>query len=82
MPAGHISLGAKDPGVYMISSFYISRAIQGGGLGRAAMEAVEQIATSAPLNAKTLVLEAAATVNLKSGAWVACGMEVPKVCDF
>jgi hypothetical protein len=66
IPVGHISLDAESPnpdqadpskGLYCISSFYISRAIQGGGIGRAAMDAIESGAANEPLCAKVLSLD-------------------------
>jgi len=69
IPIGHICLGRitdyealgfmkKEEGLYWISNFYISRALQGGGLGGAAMDTVENIAISEPLCAKSLGLNA------------------------
>lgn len=66
IPVGHISLdfynedpSLADPseGIYYISTFYVSRALQGGGLGRAAMDAIERMAIEPPLNAKVLALD-------------------------
>jgi hypothetical protein len=66
IPVGHISLdfynedpSLADPsqGIFYISSFYVSRALQGGGLGRAAMDAIERMAIEPPLNAKVLALD-------------------------
>lgn len=69
-PIGHICLGRPSPeyiasgliedkeGLYWISNFYISRALQGSGLGREAMDTVENLAISEPLCAKTLALNA------------------------
>jgi GNAT superfamily N-acetyltransferase len=48
----------NEEGLYWISNFYISRALQGSGLGRAAMDTVEQLAISEPLCAKILGLNA------------------------
>jgi len=65
LPVGHISLDTEyphsdyepnTPGVYYIAKFYISRALQSSGLGRAAMDKVELSAISEPLNAKILAL--------------------------
>jgi GNAT superfamily N-acetyltransferase len=65
-PVGHISLdfynedpSLADPskGIYYISTFYVSRALQGGGLGRAAMDAIERMAIEPPLNARVLALD-------------------------
>ena len=69
IPVGHICLGPapahyddpKEPfaqGSYWISNFYVSRALQFSGLGRAAMDTAERIATSEPLNARILGLNA------------------------
>jgi len=66
IPVGHISLDFYNPdpsladpskGIFYISTFYISRALQGGGLGRAAMDAIERMAIELPLNAKILALD-------------------------
>ncbi len=73
-PVGHICLGlvpayyedVNSPfaeGSYWISNFYVSRALQFSGLGRAAMDTVESIATSEPLNARMLGLNAINTVD-------------------
>ena len=70
IPVGHICLGSvssdyeiagfskNEEGLYGISIFYVSRALQGSGLGRAAMDTVESLAISEPLCAKTLALNA------------------------
>jgi Acetyltransferase (GNAT) family len=92
IPVGHISLdsenedpNAADPsrGIYRISSFYISRALQSLGLGRAAMDEVERMATSEPLNAKTLTLGTVANeYEGKKEMWEAMreeGRDEPKV---
>ncbi|CZR53881.1 uncharacterized protein PAC_03763 [Phialocephala subalpina] len=66
IPVGHISLDAESPnpdqadaekGLYCITTFYISRAIQRGGLGRAAMDTIESEAVNEPLCAKVLSLD-------------------------
>jgi GNAT superfamily N-acetyltransferase len=69
-PVGHICLGRvsteyetagfakNEESLYWISNFYVSRALQGSGLGRAAMDTVENLAISEPLCAKTLALNA------------------------
>ncbi|TAQ83248.1 hypothetical protein B7494_g8428 [Chlorociboria aeruginascens] len=66
-PVGHICLGhvrrktsafvINQEGVYWISNFYVSRALQGSGLGSATMDTVENLAISEPLCAKTLALD-------------------------
>ena len=69
IPVGHISLDSKnedpdeaDPsrGIYRISNLYISTALRSAGLGGAALDAIERLATAEPLNAKTLILGAVA----------------------
>jgi len=85
IPVGHISLDSTtdDPtncDTYMISSFYISFALQGNGLGGAAMDAIESMATDEALNAKTLVLVTSANENYALGPkWVALGRDPPTV---
>ncbi|OHX01203.1 hypothetical protein CSPAE12_00007 [Colletotrichum incanum] len=68
-PVGHISLDVDNPqakslnlpipeeNLYWIKSLYVSFALQGSGIGRAAMDMVEHMATSEPLCAKTLMLD-------------------------
>lgn len=70
IPIGHICLGPpsetnlqlgyvpKTEGFYWISNFYVSRALQGSGLGKIAMDTVENLAISEPLCAKTLGMNA------------------------
>jgi GNAT superfamily N-acetyltransferase len=69
VPIGHISLDPwnKDAerlgidlpseGVFWIKSFFILQSLQGGGIGRAAMDAVEDMAAREPLWAQTLMLD-------------------------
>jgi len=63
IPVGHIGLKLENPseGIYGIATFYVSSALQGSGLGRAAMNATEHMAISEPLRAKTLILDTIAT---------------------
>jgi GNAT superfamily N-acetyltransferase len=68
-PIGHISLDSKNKdadrvgldipleGIFWIKSFFILQTIQGQGIGRAAMDAVENMATREPLCAQTLMLD-------------------------
>lgn len=68
LPVGHISLNADGEdfvleGSYKIAYFYVSTALQGGGLGRAAMDAVESMAASQPLCAKLLWLSTTSNVQ-------------------
>jgi hypothetical protein len=93
IPVGHISLdsenedpNAADPsrGIYRISSFYISTALQSAGLGGAAMDEIESLATAEPLNARTLTLGTAAKEYVgRKEKWEALkaeGKVEPKVC--
>ncbi|KAF8864383.1 hypothetical protein BDZ45DRAFT_582162 [Acephala macrosclerotiorum] len=85
IPAGHISLDAESPnpdqadaskGLYCITSFYISHAIQGGGLGRAAMDTIESEAVREPLCAKVLSLDTLANESAyRNEMWVELGVE-------
>ncbi|KAJ8104396.1 hypothetical protein POJ06DRAFT_244403 [Lipomyces tetrasporus] len=89
IPVGHISLDSENPdpsladpsqGLYCITTFYISRALQGTGLGRAAMDAVEGRAMQEPLCAKTLALDTIAReFCLDKEAWKALGIPLPTV---
>lgn len=92
IPVGHISLDSsyEEPekvandnlgeGVYWISTFYISKALQKYGLGRAAMDFVEEMAVNEPLNAKTLGLSTAISEpELNEERWAAMKREPPKV---
>ncbi|KAJ3542260.1 hypothetical protein NM208_g4193 [Fusarium decemcellulare] len=68
-PVGHISLDDENvesrdldldlpsEGVFWIKTLYISNALQSKGIGRAAMDVVEEMAAKEPLNAKTLALD-------------------------
>lgn len=89
IPVGHISLDSESPnpdqadasrGLYCITTFYISRAIQGGGLGRAAMDTIESEAVNEPLCAKILSLDTLANKCAeRSEMWVEIGMKGPPV---
>ena len=89
LPVGHISLnkeyespGYAEPaeGLYWIATFYISSALQSMGLGRAAMDAVESMAISEPLCAKTLSLSTVANdYDSKEERWIALGRDPPTV---
>jgi hypothetical protein len=68
IPVGHISLEADSDGddrtvSYGVSTFYISTVLQSGGLGGAAMDAIEHMAISQPLCAKSLWLRTVAAVQ-------------------
>ncbi|KAH6693318.1 hypothetical protein DL95DRAFT_393397 [Leptodontidium sp. 2 PMI_412] len=87
IPVGHISLDSESSnpdqadasqGMYCITTFYISRAIQSGGLGSAAMDRIESEAVNEPLNAKILSLDTLANSSLENEAiWPKMGMDVP-----
>ncbi|KAH8701915.1 hypothetical protein BGW36DRAFT_458730 [Talaromyces proteolyticus] len=94
-PVGHICLGRvpveyeaagyakNENGVYWISNFYISKALQRSGLGKAAMDSIEKFAVSEPLYAKTLALN---TVDDRGDPereekYKAHGMEIPPVSN-
>lgn len=86
-PVGHISLDSNDPtqpDTYEISTFYVSSAIQGGGIGAAAMDVIEAMAISEPLCAKTLKLFTAANENFVGNEerWIAFGRECPTVSEY
>lgn len=69
VPIGHISLDSKNKdaemvgleipseGVFWIKSFFILQSLQGQGIGRAAMDAVEEMAAREPLWAQSLMLD-------------------------
>lgn len=79
IPVGHISLdGEVESNTYQISTFYVSNALQSNGIGRAAMDTVENIAINEPLCAKTLVLKTRSKEKeLTSEKWLALGMDPP-----
>jgi Acetyltransferase (GNAT) family len=90
IPVGHISLDAESEnvdqadaskGLYCITTFYISRAIQNGGLGRAAMDTIESEAINEPLCAKVLSLDTVANESTKrKEMWAELGQTPPSVC--
>lgn len=86
VPVGHISLDAEQGDftaseAYKIATFYVSTALRGSGLGRAAMDAVESMATSEPLSAKTLLLDTSSKENPgMAEKWEALGRDPPAVC--
>lgn len=89
IPLGHISLDTEypgsdyepdTPGVFFIATFYISRALQSSGLGRAAMDKIEHTATSEPLNAKVLALSTVlASQEGRKEKLAALGRTLPEV---
>lgn len=96
IPVGHISLDSAldwtsdsrltdvTSGVYHISSFYVSKALQSGGLGRATMDVLEDMASAEPLCAKVLTLRTMSkTFSLNEERIKALGLPpAPKVCCF
>ncbi|TVY26366.1 hypothetical protein LHYA1_G005999 [Lachnellula hyalina] len=89
VPAGHIALTRTyetpghmppTPHLYFISNFFISPAQQSSGLGRAAMDLIETLATSPPLNARTLALSTAVDDGEgREEKLAAFGREAPRV---
>ncbi|TVY44296.1 hypothetical protein LSUB1_G001334 [Lachnellula subtilissima] len=90
---GHISLGrvpavyenlgvTNEEGAYWIGVLYVSRALHGSGLGRKTMDTVENLATSEPLCAKILALNAITTDDPETvEKYKALGLEIPKASD-
>lgn len=67
-------------GLYWISNFYVSRALQGSGLGSATLDTIESIATSEPLNAKTLAMNAINKYDPgREEKYEALGLPIPPV---
>jgi GNAT superfamily N-acetyltransferase len=91
LPVGHIGLNSEYEtpdhdedieGLYWISNFYVSTSLQGSGLGRAAMDAVEETAIAEPLNAKVLALSSVTRENKDhKEKWTALGREPPKITN-
>ncbi|KAH7321966.1 hypothetical protein BKA65DRAFT_541083 [Rhexocercosporidium sp. MPI-PUGE-AT-0058] len=91
IPVGHISLNTEyeetgrvdaEEGLYFIATFWISPPLQGSGLGRAAMDAVEKMATSEPLNAKVLALSTVANeYEGKAARWAALERDPPTISN-
>jgi hypothetical protein len=95
IPIGHISLDSKNPdvehidlnlpsgNVFWIKTFYVSRTIQGQGIGRAAMDEVEAMAVRESLLAKTLMLDTVYKDDQKSEEFaIATFGGVPKVSSL
>ncbi|KAE9381843.1 hypothetical protein N431DRAFT_320565 [Stipitochalara longipes BDJ] len=77
-PPGYKPEEAAGSGWYWISNFYVSRVLQGSGLGRAAMDTVESIAISEPLNARVLGLNAISKVDEgREAKYEALGLTIP-----
>jgi GNAT superfamily N-acetyltransferase len=92
-PIGHIALHKDDPSIpqgsikqlpttnfLWIKTLYVSRALQGIGIGGLAMEHVEAVAASPPLNARHLLLDTLCEEDqLNEDIAVAYFGQVPKV---
>lgn len=91
-PIGHISLDSKNKDaeslgidipserVFWIKSFFILQSFQGEGIGRAAMDEAEGIATREPLWARTLMLDTVTTKHqLREDFAMSTYGSVPKV---
>ena len=88
---GHISLDAESScpdqadaskGIYCVTTLYISRAIHGGGLGRAAMDTVESEAVNEPFCAKVLSLDTLANESANINEMYAeNGIKPPSVIE-
>ncbi|KAL2689460.1 hypothetical protein Neosp_003514 [[Neocosmospora] mangrovei] len=57
LEAAHLNLDFPETDVYWIKTFYVSKALQSKGIGRAAMDIAEAMAVNEPLCAKTLALD-------------------------
>jgi GNAT superfamily N-acetyltransferase len=92
IPVGHLSLGPvsaqnldagyvkMEEGLYWISNLYVSRALQGGGLGSAVLDTIESTATSEPLCAKVLALNAINKIDPgREEKYKALGLTIPPV---
>jgi GNAT superfamily N-acetyltransferase len=95
IPIGHISLDSKNPeaesidldipsdGVYWIKTFFVLHSLQGNGVGRAAMDEMEDMAVREPLLAKTLMLDTVERSDqLREDFAKATFGDVPKVSDY
>lgn len=72
----------NEEGLYWIGPLYVSRALQGTGLGRATMDTIENLAISAPLFAKTLALDAISKVDPeREEKYKALGLTIPLVSN-
>ena len=90
IPIGHISLDSlstdKDltsssEHTYHITCLYVSRALQGAGIGWATMDAVETLAAKEPLAATALTLDTLAREHyFEVERYRALGREPPTVC--
>ncbi|KAK2789080.1 hypothetical protein FQN53_002634 [Emmonsiellopsis sp. PD_33] len=91
IPVGHVSLDSEHAtpgqadasmGIYCITALYISRALQGGGIGRATMDTIESEAIKEPLCAKILSLDTLSngSPNIKEMC-AESGMELPTISN-
>lgn len=55
--AESLDLDLPETGAIWIKTLYVSNALQSSGIGRAAMDAVEAMATEEPICARTLMLD-------------------------
>jgi hypothetical protein len=77
LDAGYVKM---EEGLYWISNLYVSRALQGGGLGSAVLDTIESTATSKPLCAKVLALNAINKVDPeREEKYKALGLTIPPV---
>lgn len=77
-----LNLELPTENTFWIKTFYVSHALQSGGIGRAAMDQIESLATSEPLNARTLMLDTLLHENQTDKAIAeAFHGAVPKVCN-
>jgi hypothetical protein len=89
IPVGHISVDSEndepelaDPskGIFTITTGYVSRAIQDAGIGSAALDIVEVMATNEPLCAKVLTLDTVSKeAHGNAALWAAYEIDPPKV---
>jgi hypothetical protein len=82
VPPSYVDTGYVDDeeGLYWISNFYVSRALQENGLGSAALDMIESIAIGEPLCAKVLAMNAINKDDPDRGVkHKALGIPLPKV---
>jgi hypothetical protein len=76
--ADKVNLDIPKENLYWIKTFYIEHAFRSQGVGRAAMDIIESMATSEPLCARTLGLDTVSTEGAHKLAKLD-GKEPPKV---
>ena len=73
----------NEEGLYWISNFYVSRALQGDGLGSAVLDTVESVAINEPLNARVLALNAIFKDDPeREEKYAALGLSIPPVSEY